>query len=237
MRKSLAVIPARGGSKRLPRKNILPFQGKPLLAHTVEAALNSEIFAKVVFSSDDPEMLDVAAEYGAEPLTRPPELAGDKATLPPVVCHVLESFPSLETSSICLLMPNCPLRNAEDIRKSKQSFDNCGSDFQISVFKYHMFNPFWALAKTQEGLKPCFPEHFLLPKGGFDEVFCPSGAIWWAGTEAFLKTKDFYGPNLQPFVLPWFRAVDIDTKEDFEIAEIVAAQSHGLGSKPGGDRL
>lgn len=223
IREAIAVIPARGGSKRLPRKNLLPFLGRPLLSYTVEAALDSKVFAHVIFSSDDLEMLEVAAAYGAEPMERPAELANDKATLFPVVRHVLDSRPSLAVDTICLLMPNCPLRNAGDVVASKQAFEDCGSAFQISVFKYHMFNPFWALAKGPEGLTPCSPERFFLPKGGFDEVYCPSGAIWWAGREALLQAGDFYGPNLQPFVLPWYRAVDIDTREDFEMAEAAAA--------------
>lgn len=219
---AVAIIPARGGSKRLPRKNLLPFLGKPLLAHTVEAAVASGVFDEVLMTSDSQEILDTAARYGATPVLRPPEYATDTIGFFETVLHALSAGGREGAEAICLLMPNCPLRDKTDIIESKRSFASCGSDFQISVFRYHMFNPFWALRMGANGLEAVFPEHF--PRGGklAESAYCPTGAVWWARRAAYLEAKDFYGPGAVPFELPWWRAVDIDTARDFHMAELVA---------------
>lgn len=217
----IAVIPARGGSKRLPHKNKLLFDDKPMLAHTVIAACASGIFTEVLFSSDDDEMLCVAENCGALPIKRPAEFATDTADFYPTVIHALDTL-NYPVTSICLLMPNCPLRNADDIKQSDIAFQNSDSDFMISVFRYHMFYPFWAMKHTKEGLIPFFKQYFVGGSNDFETVYCPSGAIWWASTLAYKKKKDFYGSNLQPFVLPWYRAIDIDDADDLKMAKIVS---------------
>lgn len=217
----VAVIPARKGSKRLQKKNLLPFRGAPMLSHTVVAAVDSGVFDEVLFTSDDDDMLEVASRFGATPLWRPAHLATDDAELYPTVAHALRSVGRAEEEFVCLLMPNCPLRTADDVRRSFEAFTSQGRTFQISVFRYHMFNPFWALeGSSRGGLRPAFPEKFSHPSSS---VLCPSGAIWWAKVGALMFHKDFYGPDLQPFELPWYRAVDIDTVEDYRMALIVAA--------------
>ena len=220
---NVALIPARGGSKRLPRKNLLPFMGKPLLAHTVEAAVASGVFDAVLMTSDSQEILDTAARYGATPILRPPEYATDSIGFYETILHALSTVGREKSEGICLLMPNCPLRTARDIIDSESSFRSSGGSFQLSVFRYHMFNPFWALRHTAEGLRPVFPDWFSKGGKSAGEVWCPSGAIWWAKREAYYEVKDFYGPGAAPFELPWWRAVDIDTAHDFHMAEMVAA--------------
>lgn len=222
MTDAVALIPARGGSKRLPRKNLLPFRGEPLLVHTVRAAVEAGLFRRVLFTSDDREMLGVAEACGATPILRPAEFATDEVGFLPAVRHALEASGEGDAAALCLLMPNCPLRTAEDVRASAEAFGACGSSFQITVFEYHLFNPVWALGLSGEGLKPLCPDLFASGARGAAPL-CPSGAIWWARTRDYLEVGDFYGPNLRPFVLPWFRAVDIDTAEDYRIARIVAA--------------
>jgi len=217
----VAIIPARGGSVRLPKKNKLPFLGLPMLAHTVCAAAQSRIFSEIIFSSDDPEMVEIAAGYGVTAILRPGELARPETEFYPVILHALETAGVRGPADICLLMPNCPLRTAADIAASAAAFAQ-GSPFQLSVFRYHMFNPCWALAEGHSGLTPLFPGAFANP-GGLGTPWCPSGAIWWAELEAYRAARDFYGPGVRGFELPWFRAMDIDTAEDLRMATIIAA--------------
>lgn len=218
---SIAVIPARAGSKRIPGKNLMDFDGHPLLAHTVRAAADSGIFDTIAFSSDSDEMLKAAEDYGAVPVKRPEEFATDTAGFYETMMHAIDFFRPKEFTNLCLLMPNCPLRNSADIEKSYGAFKNCGSAFMISVFKYHMFYPFWALHETNKGIKPFFPEYFEKGSQNFGEVYCPTGAIWWTKIQEYKEHKDFYGPNLRHFELPWYRAVDIDTYDDLQTANIV----------------
>jgi N-acylneuraminate cytidylyltransferase len=221
MPENVAFIPARGGSRRLPKKNLIEFKGKPMLAHTVEAALKSGVFSQVVFSSDHDQMLACAEKYGATAFKRPAEFATDTSTFLPAVTQAAAHFNWPDKNRLCLLMPNCPLRTYEDIQKSAEYFNRLETDFMISVFSYHMFNPRWALSLDKGELKPYFPREFAKNDG--PKLLCPTGAIWWARLGAYLSHGDFYGPGLQPFVMPWHRAVDIDTTEDLEMARMVAA--------------
>jgi pseudaminic acid cytidylyltransferase len=220
---NVAFIPARGGSKRLPRKNLLPFKGKPMLAHTVAAAVGSGVFERVIFSSDDAEMRTAAAAAGAELHDRPLDLAADDTSLIAVVRRVAADFQLGGKTNLCLLMPNCPLREAGDVRGSWEAFRAAGLGFQITAYAYPMFNPFWALEQVGGELKPVQPD--LFPDGGkkHPEMLLPSGAIWWAVLDRLLAAGTFYGPGLRPYLIPWHRAVDIDTREEFRLAEIIAA--------------
>lgn len=220
---NVALIPARGGSKRLPGKNLLPFLGRPMLQHTVEAAVESGVFAKVIFSSDDPAMRDAAAAAGAAIHERSVSLAGDGSELIEVVRNVVVELDLASMDNLCLMMPNCPLRNAEDIRASWQAFRGNGGGFQISVYRFPMFNPFWSLEHRDGILQPVWPGLFSNGPKLHPGVVLPTGAIWWATLEKLLEAGDFYGPGLQPCEIPWQRAVDIDTAEDFRLARILAA--------------
>lgn len=219
----IALIPARGGSKRLPGKNLLPFRGRPMLLHTVEAAVGSGTFERVIFSSDDPAMRAAAAAAGAEAHERPAAFAADDSDLMGVVRRVADDYRLGGEGSLCLLMPNCPLRDAEDIRASWAAFRDGGGGFQITVYAYPMFNPFWTLEVADGLLKPVWPDLFASGQQHPREVVLPSGAIWWATLGRLLEAGDFYGPGLRPFRIPWHKAVDIDTAEDLRLAEIVAA--------------
>ena len=213
----IAIIPARGGSKRLPGKNIKEVEGHPLIAYTISAALESELFAEVVVSSDSDAILEAAQGYGACLLKRPLELATDEASLFPVCEHLLtaEKERGRSYDALALLMPNCPLRSAQDITQAYRAFSERALPFQISVTPYHWHYPFWALQEAEKS-RFFFGETYLRRSQELPEVACPTGAVWWAQTAALLREKTFYGPGFGLFSVPWERAVDIDDTHDWE---------------------
>jgi len=215
-----ALIPARGGSKRLPRKNVLPFAGKPLLAWTVEAALNSGAFEHVTVSTDDDEIAAIATQYGAEVLRRPANVSDDKASLIDVVHHALQAW---QTSAevICMLLGNCPLRTSESIVASFEKFRATSPSALLSVVNYGWVPPFRALKETDAGLLPVFPEQLVSKSQSYPDVVCPSGALYWSTTSVLASAKGLYVEGIAGFRLPWHEGIDIDTFEDFQLAACI----------------
>jgi len=224
--KNIAVVPARGGSKRVPGKNIIEFFGKPMIVHTLEAAKESGVFSKIIVSTEDDTIRSVVEQHGYEVVRRPEEFATDTVSLVPSVLHVIAHFESLGDvfENACLLMANCPIRDRDDIRGSCEAFHRTASDFMMTVFRYGMFYPFWAMKQTGDGLKSYWGEKYIQSRSQeLPDVFCPSGAIRWFSVEAFKKIRNFYGPNLQPYIIPWYKAIDIDGFEDLMMAKMVVA--------------
>ena len=214
--KSLAVIPARGGSKRIPKKNIKQLGDKPMIAYSIEAALNSKVFDEVIVSTDSAEIADIAKMYGASvPFMRDAKLADDHT---PASFVSLNAVEQLEATLVCQLMPNCPFRDAYDIRKSYENFINTKADTQLSVTRYGWLNPWWAM-KLGDKLEPLFPEALTSRSQDLAELFCPTGAIWWAKTDVLKEHKTFYAPNYTGFELSWQHALDIDDEDDWLMAE------------------
>lgn len=220
--KHLAIILARGGSKRLPRKNILDFHGKPLLAWSVEAALQSGQFDQVLVSTDDLEIADIARSFGAEvPFLR--DSATDdispssEATL--VALRQAEQYWGEQFDVVSQLMANCPLRDAEDITATVQNFIKLDAESQISGFRFGWMNPWWS-AKLDEQGKPdyLFPEARIARSQDLPPLYCPSGAIWVARSAVLKSAKTFYSPGHTFYSLSWMSAMDIDDKEDMEMA-------------------
>ncbi len=228
MKGQIAIIPARGGSKRLPKKNIMEFQGKPMIAWTVEAALKSDHFERVLVSTDDHEIADVAVRYGAEvPFLRKAAI-DDHA---PVSAATLGALKQAENhwkkrfDVVVQLMPNCPLRNADDINSAVRGFFSCYPEigFQISCFRFGWMNPWWA-AKLDSSGKPArlFPEVLGERSQDLPELYCPSGAIWVSSGGGLYDAKTFYGPGHRFEPMPWQNAVDIDDEDDLRFAEALA---------------
>jgi len=223
----LAVIPARGGSQRIPQKNLKIFHGKPLIAYTIEAALKSNVFSSVVVSTDSYEIKDVAEEYGAEvPFIRSPELADD---LTPVSLATLDALEKVDLEGkrykfVAQLMANCPLRTSDDIRASFSHFLEKGADAQISVTRYGWLNPWWALKlDDDERLTPLFSEKQKERSQDLGGLFCPTGAVWWTKSESLIKERTFHVNGRTGWVIPWNRAVDIDEEDDWALAEALMA--------------
>jgi len=220
-KKILAIIPARGGSKRIPKKNIIGFKGKPMIAWTIEAATKSGCFDKIFVSTDDNEIAEVSKGYGADVPFLREEHSDDFSTVSDVVVREVSRFEE-DYDIVVLLMANCPIRNEIDIKQSINSFVDQNRKFQISCFKYGWMNPWWAhkLAENGKG-NPLFEKSIKNRSQDLDELYCPTGAIWVANIEDLKICKTFYGPNFTMEPINWKNAVDIDDYEDLELADIV----------------
>lgn len=224
----LAVIPARGGSKRLPHKNVKELVGKPMIVYTIEAALACRLFDAVVVSTDDGEIAAVAADHGAEvPFLRDAGLADDFTPVSAVTLDVLNRLDGAgrRFSEVAQLMANCPLRDADDIVASFRAFEATTHEAQVSVTGYGWLNPWWALQRDENGAaKPVFEERLTSRSQDLPPLFCPTGAIWWIKATALRREGTFHIERRALFELPWQKAVDIDDQADFEMAELLLRQ-------------
>ena len=224
-KKNIAIILARGGSKRLPKKNILDFGGKPLIAWTIDAALKSKIFNKVLVSTDDEEIANISLKYGAKvPFLR--ENNADDFTTSSIATHTAlnqaEKYWNIKFDVVTQLMANCPLRTANDIQESVGYFHENKSPAQLSCFKFGWMNPWWSFkindAKNVEHL---FPEAKNKRSQDLPHLYCPSGAIWLANRDLFQSSKDFRIPGYNFKTLDWTSSVDIDDEDDLLMAKII----------------
>lgn len=226
----VAIIPARGGSKRIPNKNVRPFFGHPMLAYAVASARNSALFERVVVSTDDPDAGRIAEWYGAEYLHRPPHLATDKADLIGVAEHVLESLAAdgFRPAALCQLMPNCPLRRADDVRDQHRLFADQNRLFQISVVTYRGLYPHWAQAPNAAGIgRWLFGRDFSVGRSqDLETVCCPTGAVWWARVPDFLRQRKFYGEPYHLAPMDDNRGIDIDRADDLDLADLLVRGLH-----------
>lgn len=220
----IAIILARGGSKRLPRKNIIDFGGKPLLAWSVVAALESEQFDEVLVSTDDEEIAQVALKYGAEVPFLRLEAADDISSSSEATCVALlqaEEYWQTTFDVVAQLMANCPLRTEQDVRNSISAFDNNTAPSQISCFSFGWMNPWWAVRLKDDG-KPqhIFPEALKTRSQDLPDLYCPTGALWIAKRDALFGSRDFYmeGHSFEP--IHWLSAVDIDDEDDLLMAKV-----------------
>lgn len=223
VKQSIAVICARGGSKRIPKKNIIDFFGKPLMAWSIEAAKRSGLFDKVIVSTDDEEIAAIAGKYGAEVPFFRERYADDHSTVSMVVADAVQSMKEKfgqEYKYVAQIMPNCPIRNHTDIINSFEHFVKEDIDFQISCFEYGWMNPWWAFRIGNDHIPvPLNEDGFKKRSQDLDKLYCPTGAIWLAKTDKLLETKNFYGPDFRLHPISWQSAVDIDTYEDLEMAK------------------
>ena len=221
----LAVIPARGGSKRVPKKNIRDFAGKPLIAHTIEAALRSGLFEQVIVTTDSPEIAEVSTAFGAEaPFLREAHLADDFVPVSVATKDVLERLDPAggRFEFVCQLMPNCPLRTHADITDSHGQFTQTSADAQLSVVRYNWQNPWWAMRREQDlTLSPVFEEYLAKRSQDLPDLFCPTGAVWWIKQEALRREGTYYVAGKTGWEIPWARGVDIDTEDDWVMAELL----------------
>ena len=225
--KQIAVIPARGGSKRLSRKNIIDFRGKPVIAHTIEAAIDSKLFDRIVVSTEDAEIGEISKKYGAQLLLRPIELATDTATVVDVCLHALdfEAQHGRSYDILCCLYATAPLRDVEDIRNTVGLVSGRKCNFSMAVTKYH-YPPHQAMTMNESGfMEPMWSE--LVEKKGQDvpEMFIDNGSTYVVWIPEFIKLKTFRGPKLKGYFMPRDRSVDIDFEEDLELANYYAKRN------------
>lgn len=218
----LAVIPARGGSKRIPRKNIKPFCGKPMIAWSIEAALQSGCFDQVVVSTDDAEIAEVARQYGAQvPFMRPQTLSDDHTGTTAVVAHAIDWFAAQGQTPelVCCLYATAPFVGAEDLRRGLTVLSETGSDYAFAVTSY-AFPIQRAIRITKANRVEMFnPEHFNTRSQDLEEAYHDAGQFYWGRASAWLEKKMIFGPSSAPVMLPRHRVQDVDTPEDWLRAE------------------
>lgn len=215
-KKILALITARGGSKGLPRKNLLPAGGCPLIAWTIAAAAGAELIGRVVVSTEDDEIMDVARAWGADvPFRRPHALATDTASSIDVVLHALDQLPGYDY--VVLLQPTSPLRTAADIDAALRMVEASGAPGCVSVCQATQ-SPYWMYRLDDDGrLTPLFESQATLARRqDIPPVYVLNGAIYVARVDWLRATRNFLGPGCIAYPMSVERSLDIDTPEDFE---------------------
>jgi CMP-N-acetylneuraminic acid synthetase len=222
--KSIAIILARGGSKRLPNKNILKINNKPLVAWSIEAAINSRQFTKVLVSTDSKKILNISKKYNAEVPFLRSKAADDYSTSSLATYYALcqaEKFWGEKYDLVVQLMANCPLRTAEDIKNSIKAFKKSKTPSQISCFRYGWMNPWWAVKLNKKGIpSKIFPKLTEKRSQDYQKLYCPSGALWIARRDNFINKKNFYMKGHRYQEINWISAIDIDDKDDFKMAKM-----------------
>ena len=218
----LAVIPARGGSKRIPRKNIKPFCGKPMVAWSIEAALASRLFEQVVVSTDDIEIAEVAKAYGAVvPFLRQPSLSDDHTGTTAVVANAIAWYQDHGYSPdlVCCIYATAPFIAVPDLQRGLDILTDSGADFAFSVTRYP--SPIQrALKLTVNGRVDMFqPEYFNVRSQDLTEAFHDAGQFYWGHASAWMANKPVFSTDSAPVILARHRVQDIDTVEDWERAE------------------
>lgn len=218
----LAVIPARGGSKRIPRKNIKLFCGKPMIAWSIEAALRSGCFDQLVVSTDDVEIAEIAQQYGAQvPFIRPVELSDDYTGTTAVVAHAIGWFVAhgQAPAQVCCLYATAPFVCADDLRRGLSVLTETGSDYAFSVTSY-AFPIQRAVRISPAGrIEMINFEHFDSRSQDLEEIYHDAGQFYWGSAEAWQQEKRIFSSAAAPIVLPRHRVQDIDNPEDWIRAE------------------
>lgn len=220
----LAVIPAPGGSKRIPRKNVKDFFGQPMIAWSIAAAQDSGCFDRIVVSTDDAEIAAVARAHGAEtPFVRPPELADDHTPTIPVIAHAIQWYLDRgeAVDAACCIYATAPFVRAEDLRAGLAALtaEDCAYVFSATSFPFPIQR---AIRINAQGRAEMFnPEHFATRSQDLEEAFHDAGQFYWGRPEAWLQGLPIFSNDAIPLLLPRHRVQDIDTMEDWHRAELM----------------
>jgi len=220
--KILAIIPARGGSKGVPNKNIVEVGGKPLMVWSIEAALKSKYITKTVVSSDSDIVLNIAQQNGAQIIKRPSNLASDTARTEPVIAHVLSELlkNGEHYAYVILLQATAPLRTFQDIDQAIQRLLNADASALISVYeaKHHPLKAFTANDKGY--LKGLVNNNYpFMPRQVLPKAYYPNGAIYLIKTENFLQKNQLFTDKTIAFEMPFEKSIDIDNQADLAFAD------------------
>ncbi len=222
----IAMIPARGGSKRIPRKNIKPFCGKPMIAWSIEAAKASCLFDRIIVTTDDNEIAEVARQWGAEvPFMRPSALADDHAGTAPVIAHATQWAldQGLDVASVCCIYATAPFIRVADLRRGWEELESGNWEYVFTAtdFAAPIFRSFERMAEG--GVQMFFPEHVLTRSQDLPIALHDAGQFYWGRTSAWLLKKRVFDRHTMPLVIPRWRVQDIDTQDDWERAEMFAS--------------
>jgi CMP-N-acetylneuraminic acid synthetase len=229
MNRSLCIIPARGGSKRIPRKNILPLNGRPLISYTIRAAIDSNVFSDIIVSTEDAEIKQIALSEGALVDDRPEHMAGDTVTKVQVVKEFLQRKNGLENyDTVTALLPTCPFREAKHLKEAYELFAaNPQLPFLIGVTEYE-FPIQLALSPVDEKMmEMTFEDGYKTTRSqDIGKRYHPNGAMYMATVKAFLDKGTFFNEQMLTYKMSAVRSFDIDYPYQFEIAEILAKRIH-----------
>lgn len=228
--RAVAIIPARGGSKRIPGKNVKLFAGRPMIGRSIELALRAGCFDRVVVSTDCDRIADIALGFGAEvPFVRPPALADDHTPMLSVVSHALASLGYQGNDLACCICATAPLLVAEDLLRGRAALVDSDADFSVSVTTF----PFpiqRAVRVTASGRLAMFdPNSYLTRSQDLEETYHDAAQFYWGRARAFLEEQHIFGNGTIPVAIPRYRVQDIDTVEDWLKAEAMYKSLSELG--------
>ena len=219
----IAVIPARGGSKRIPRKNIKDFCGKPMIAQAISAAKQSGLFEHVIVSTDDEEIARIACEWGAEtPFKRPAELADDHTPTVPVVAHAITACQALgwEINYACCIYPGVPFIQIDDLKRALELLQTSQAAYSFPITEFPSAIQ-RALRRLPNGqMQPLYPENELTRTQDLEPAYHDAGQFYWGKPDAWLTNNKIHRSGVG-LPIPNWRVVDIDTPDDWERAEIL----------------
>ena len=220
----VAIIPARGGSKRIPRKNIKIFAGLPIIAHSIKAAQESKLFDRIIVTTDDDEIADVARSFGAEiPFMRPKELSDDHTSTIPVIAHAIQILQTngddIETA--CCIYATAPFIRSEDIIRAYHALITHQKQYAFPVTTFPF--PIWrGVERDDEGnIQMFWPEHFATRSQDLKEVYHDVGQFYWGTPDAWLSGQPIFSDAATSIVLPRHLVQDIDTPEDWLRAQLM----------------
>lgn len=220
---NLAIIPARGGSKRIPRKNIKDFLGKPIIAYSIEVALKSQLFSEVMVSTDDEEIAELAIKYGAKvPFLRSDENANDFATLADVFVEVVNQYKQIgrEFENICCILPTAPLTTSNRIQKAFKKLVDKDLESVVPVVEFSY--PILRALKFNDDnkLKMIWPEYLKARSQDLKPAYHDSGSFYWVKKNALLDQRTLFCKNGSAIILPETEVQDIDSETDWKLAEL-----------------
>jgi pseudaminic acid cytidylyltransferase len=218
----VAIIPARGGSKRIPGKNTRPFRGRPIIEYPLEIALNSGLFDRVIVSTDSERIADVARNAGAEvPFSRPKDLATDSATTAEVLLHALSWLQEhgVAAKYVCCIYPTAVFVRNSDLAEGYELLrrEEVATVFPVTTFDFCVQR---AMRRKDDGrVEMVSPEHELTPSNDLPEYYHDAGQFYWLDASAFIQSRRLYSEKSLSIIMPRHRVVDIDTEEDWLLAE------------------
>ncbi len=219
---NIAIIPARGGSKRIPGKNIKPFAGQPIIKYSIEAVIKTQLFQRIIVSTDDERIAEIAREGGAEvPFMRPAEISDDFTPTADVIHHTLMWLDTdgTQVEYACCVYATAPFVRSEDIKRGYRLLreKHCSSAFSVTTFAFPIFRALQINDKGQ--LEMFWPEHEYTRSNDLPEAYHDAGQFYWLDSAKFIQTRKLYPTDALPVILPRYLVQDIDTHEDWETAE------------------
>jgi pseudaminic acid cytidylyltransferase len=219
---AVAIIPARGGSKRIPDKNIKVFAGKPIIAYSIEAALASGLFKRVIVSTDSQQIAEISKKYGAEvPFLRPAELADDFTATVPVLIHALRRLETANRfpSHFCCIYATAPFLKKEYLEKGLELLKskNATTTFSVTEFEYPVFRALRVESSGRVRMK--WPKYESSRSNDLEILYHDAGQFYWGDTLKFIKEQKLFSDHSFPVILPSYQTIDIDSLQDWYFAE------------------